>query len=183
MRRREIFSGLLAILIVLTGFSSIPVMAQSEMTGTERVGSSGLPIPRFVSLKSARVNLRVGPGTNYAVDWMYLKSGLPVEIIQEFDNWRRIRDADGTEGWVNQALLSGTRTAIAAPWLQEKQTSLPLFASKERNARRVAEVEPGAVGDVDECDGEWCRMRFSGRYEGWMEQALIWGVYPDEKVK
>jgi len=185
MRRRDVFSGLLTILIVLAGFSSSPAMAQSEgqseTTSTARVGSSGLPIPRFVSLKSARVNMRVGPGTNYAVEWMYLKSGLPVEIIQEFDNWRRIRDVDGTEGWVNQALLSGTRMAIIAPWLQGKETSLPLLASKQNSSRRVAQVEPGAVGGVEECDGTWCRMRFSGHI-GWIEQALIWGVYPDEEL-
>jgi SH3-like domain-containing protein len=74
-------------------------------------GPSGLPLPRFVTLKSKRVNLRIGPGTDFAASWMYLKAGLPVEIIQEYDNWRQIRDADGTSGWVNQSLLSGSRAA------------------------------------------------------------------------
>lgn len=78
-------------------------------------GASGLPLPRFVSLKSKSVNLRIGPSVDYAVAFRYMKPGVPVEIIQEYDNWRRIRDADGTEGWVNQALLSGDRTAVAAP--------------------------------------------------------------------
>jgi SH3-like domain-containing protein len=80
------------------------------------LGPSGLPLPRFVSLKSGRVNSRVGPGANYSVDWMYMKAGLPMEIIQEFDTWRRVRDADGSEGWISQSLLSGHRTAIVAPW-------------------------------------------------------------------
>ena len=83
---------------------------------TSRVGPSGLPLPRFVSLKSGRVNSRIGPGVNYSVDWMYMKPGLPMEIIQEYDTWRRVRDADGAEGWINQSLLSGRRTGIAAPW-------------------------------------------------------------------
>ena len=71
------------------------------------VGPSGLPLPRFVSLKASQANLRIGPGTTYPVEWTYVKRGLPLEIIQEYDNWRRVRDADGTEGWVSQALLSG----------------------------------------------------------------------------
>lgn len=181
MRRCAVLSGLLAILVIMAGFWSGPAMAQAETAGAVRVGPSGLPIPRFVSLKSARVNMRVGPGTNYAVEWMYMKSGLPMEIIQEFDNWRRVRDADGTEGWIAQALLSGTRTGIAAPWLKDKQSSVPLLASQADDARSVADVEPGAIGEVLACNGEWCRMRFSG-HEGWIDQALIWGVYPNEKI-
>src|SRR4051812_4663541 len=83
--------------------------AQSAAAPAQSVtlGPSGLPLPRFVSLKSGRVNSRVGPGSNYSVDWMYMKAGLPMEVIQEFDTWRRVRDADGSEGWINQSLLSG----------------------------------------------------------------------------
>ena len=98
------------------------------------LGPSGLPLPRFVSLKSGRVNSRVGPGANYSVDWMYLKPGLPMEIIQEFDNWRRVRDADGSEGWINQSLLSGRRTGIAAPW-QKRQACADLAASRPQPRR------------------------------------------------
>lgn len=190
MRRCVVFSGLLTIFVGMASFWFFPAVAQtgpqsevqSEAAGTEKVGASGLPIPRFVSLKSARVNMRVGPGTNYAVDWMYMKPALPVEIIQEFDNWRRVRDSDGTQGWINQALLSGTRTGIAAPWFQGKETAIQLLSSQKTGARLVAEVEPGSVGEVTECDGEWCRMRFDS-HDGWIEQALVWGVYPDEKFK
>jgi len=181
MRRRKIIGGLLSAFLVAAGLGSTPALAQSDGSSSIKVGSSGLPIPRFVSLKSARVNLRVGPGTNYAVSWMYTKAGLPVEIIQEFDNWRRIRDVDGTDGWVNQALLSGNRTGIVAPWLKDKESTVPLVASTAPNARRVADVEPGALGNVNECDGAWCLMRF-GSHEGWIQQDLIWGVYPGEII-
>jgi SH3-like domain-containing protein len=112
--RRLALAGLAALLAVGSlGLSG--VLPQSTVSAQE-VGPSGLPLPRFVSLRANRVNLRVGPGTNYAVEWMYLKSGLPMEIIQEYDNWRRVRDADGAEGWINQSLLSGNRTAVVAPW-------------------------------------------------------------------
>ena len=95
------------------------------------VGPSGLPLPRFVSLKSGRVNSRIGPGVNYPVDWLYLKPGLPMEIIQEFDNWRRVRDSDGSEGWINQSLLSGKRTGIAAPWQRGKDAQIQLLDEPE----------------------------------------------------
>src|SRR5690606_2315202 len=98
-----------------------PMAAESACTS---VGANGLPAARLVSLKPARDNLRVGPGRDYAVSWLFMKAGLPVEIIQEYDNWRRIRDADGTEGWVYQSLLSGKRTAITAPWLKNNQGSM-----------------------------------------------------------
>jgi SH3-like domain-containing protein len=145
-------------------------------------GASGLPLPRFVSLKSGRVNSRIGPGLNYAVDWMYLKPGLPMEIIQEYDNWRRVRDADGAEGWINQSLLSGRRTGIAAPWQRGKDVQIPLLAEPEKDARTVALLEPGVIGTIRTCNGEWCEMSFDG-HAGWLSQALVWGAYPGETIK
>ena len=104
--------------------AAVPMVA-SAVTGVaaaaaqERVGSnSGLPVPRFVSLKSGKVNMRVGPGREYRVEWRYTRAGTPVEIVAEFDNWRRVRDAEGTEGWVYGALLTGRRTGVVAPWLR-----------------------------------------------------------------
>ncbi|WP_407863472.1 SH3 domain-containing protein [Phyllobacterium phragmitis] len=145
------------------------------------VGPSGLPLPRFVSLKPSRVNLRVGPGRQYAVSWLFQKSGLPVEIIQEYDNWRRIRDADGTEGWVYQSLLSGRRTAITAPWKKDDpKAMLELYRSPGETSGIVAHVEPGVIGALDECNGEWCRLEIKG-IRGWMKQSELWGAYPGEK--
>ncbi|MBS9719233.1 SH3 domain-containing protein [Tianweitania sp. BSSL-BM11] len=144
---------------------------------------SGLPLPRFVSLKSGRVNSRVGPGVNYAVDWMYLKSGMPMEIIQEYDNWRRVRDPDGSEGWVNQSLLSGRRTAIVAPWQRGKpDAAITVMSEPNKDASVVVRVEPGVIGTIKTCNGSWCEMTFDGR-EGWISQALLWGAYPGETVK
>lgn len=144
-------------------------------------GKSGLPLPRFVSLKSGRVNSRVGPGVTYAVDWLYLKSGLPIEIIQEFDNWRKVRDSDGAEGWINQSLLSSRRTAIVAPWQRGKKTQLSVLGEPSANANVVAIVEPGVVGQIKNCNGEWCEVSFDGHL-GWMTQKLLWGAYPGESI-
>ena len=163
-----------------------PVAAQSttDSTTTQSInrGPSGLPLPRFVSLKSAKVNSRIGPGLNYAVDWLYLKSGLPMEIIQEYDNWRKVRDSDGAEGWVNQSLLSGRRTGIAAPWQKGKDAHIEVLSKPEQGARTVAAVEPGVIGTIHSCTGEWCEMSFAG-HTGWVAQAQVWGAYPGEFVK
>jgi SH3-like domain-containing protein len=173
-----------AILTVLPALSLDPgegaAHAAASLPGTT-VGPSGLPLPRFVSLKASRVNLRVGPGLNYAIEWMYLKSGLPMEIIQEYDNWRRVRDADGTEGWINQSLLSGKRTAIVAPWQRGKPALVTLRADAAEDARIVAEIEPGVIGTIGICNGDWCQMDF-GAARGWLKQSVVWGAYPGETI-
>ena len=177
----------LALSAALLGLFVLPGLAAgqdaSASAGQDMTrGPSGLPLPRFVSLKSGRVNSRIGPGVNYAVDWLYLKPGLPMEIIQEYDNWRRVRDADGAEGWINQSLLSGRRTAIAAPWQRGKDAEINLLSEPETNARRLAILEPGVLGTIKSCNGDWCQMTFDG-HTGWISQSLVWGAYPGEFVK
>lgn len=156
--------------------------AAEQAAAPAHVGPSGLPLPRFVSLKSAKVNSRVGPGLNYAVEWMYMKAGLPMEIIQEWDNWRRVRDSEGAEGWINQSLLSGRRTGMIAPWQRGKDAQIPLLSSPDAEAGSEALLEPGIIGTIRSCDGTWCEMSF-GSHTGWVSQRLIWGVYPGEKVE
>jgi len=149
---------------------------------TGSIGPSGLPLPRFVSLKSGRVNSRIGPGINYPVDWLYLKSGLPMEIIQEYDTWRRVRDSDGLEGWINQSLLSGKRTGITAPWQRGKEAEIRLLEAPDADASTVAVIEPGVIGKINQCNGDWCEMSFDGHI-GWISQAQVWGAYPGETIK
>ena len=172
------FAACLALLFVAMPTSANA--AESEGANGTATGASGLPVPRFVSLKPARVNLRIGPGRDYPVSWLFMKSGLPVEIIQEYDNWRRIRDADGTEGWVYQSLLSGKRTAITAPWLKnDKSKMITMRRDANDTAAVAADIEPGVVGTVRQCTGQWCRMDVSG-VRGWIRQSDLWGVYPGE---
>jgi len=140
-------------------------------------GPSGLPLPRFVSLKSDRVRVRRGPSTQHQVAWVYRARGLPVEIIAEFEDWRRIRDADGEEGWIRRSLLSGWRTAMIAPWRKEER--LPLRARPAKDAQTVAMLSSGVIGHVVSCTGSWCKLKVGG-YEGWIEQAMLWGVYAGE---
>ena len=175
--------GLAVVLAFLAAPAPSLIVPGLRRRGVQAVGpnKSGLPLPRFVSLKAGRVNLRIGPGRNYPVDWMYMKTGLPMEIIQEYDNWRRVRDSEGTEGWINQSLLSGKRTGIVTPWNRGKDATVPLLDRPAEDGRKVADIEPGALGSIENCNGNWCEMRFGGR-SGWLDQSQIWGAYPKETV-
>src|SRR5690606_37802675 len=154
--------------LILAAISTATIPAHAQ--GVSK-GPSGLPLPRSVSRKAKRVNLRVGPSTDYAVSWLYLKSGLPVEIIQEYDNWRRVRDADGTEGWVNQSLLVGERTAVAAPWIRGNGSDVFVQMRRDSisNAAVVAKLQPGVLLKLDECTGNWCCAE-AGGVAGWVSQ-------------
>lgn len=164
---------------IFTAFFSVSA-AQATEAQAAVMGPSGLPLPRFVSLKSNRINLRVGPGRDYAVQWLYLKPGLPVEIVQEYDNWRRIRDSEGTEGWVLQTLLSGKRAGIAAPWGKAVSAEpISLFNAADDRSAVTAQLESGVLGKVTACDGNWCKFESSG-YDGFVRQTDIWGAYPGE---
>jgi len=142
-------------------------------------GPSGLPIPRFVSLKTEKVNVRRGPSSDHPVAWVFNRKGMPVEIVAEFENWRRIRDSDGEEGWILQNMLTGRRTAVVAPWRQGQ--AMPLYDRAGAGAALVANVAAGVVGEVESCTGEWCEISTNG-YDGWIEQSMLWGVYPGEAV-
>ena len=146
-------------------------------SASEHVEGSGLPIPRFASVKSKPANVRAGPGVGYPLRWTFVRRHLPVEILAEYGNWRRIRDADGEEGWMLGALLSGRRTALVAPWSAAKPVRL---RSRSRpNSAVNAVVEPRVVVMVDSCSGVWCFVR-AGASTGYVRQTRLWGVYPDE---
>lgn len=157
-----------------------PVVAQTTI-GPE----TNLPLPRYVSLKTDKVNMRGGPSKDHATRWVYERAGLPVEVIAEFDNWRRIRDSDGEDGWVWHSLLSGRRTALVAPW-ERGGGPIALRARDSETAALVARLQPGVVVTVEGCSGDWCRVAAGGpgRSEtaGWMTQEHLWGVYPGELV-
>ena len=146
----------------------------------ENLGSaSGLPVPRFVSLKADKVNMHIGPAKTYEVKWLYQRAGLPVEITAESENWRRIRDADGAEGWVYHSLLSGKRTGMVIA--KSKDDLIPVYEKSDVESGVVARLERGVIGTVKRCGEGWCY--FNGRgFEGWIQQIRLWGVYPNEKV-
>lgn len=140
------------------------------------VGPSGLPVPRFVSLKASEVRMRSGPGVGYPIEWVYRRAGLPVEVVAEYDTWRRVRDYEGDEGWVHQTLLAGRRTGLVIGGLQE------LHATADPHAAVVARVEEGVVLDLEACADGWCRVTAEG-ITGWLEEAAIYGLLPGERIE
>jgi len=166
--------------IATANTSSAEDQTASISQTASRKGDSGLPLPRFVSLKTDRVNVRRGPSSDHGLSWVFMRRGLPVEIIAEYDHWRRVRDSEGAEGWVYHSLLTGRRTAIVAPW--NGNQTIPLLNSGDDKGRPVAMIGAGVIGEVDACDGDWCRIAVD-RYDGWIRQAMLWGVYPGEEIK
>ena len=175
--------------MALGRFCSVVVLAGSLLAASTGTGfsakdtaqtTSGLPVPRYVSLKSDHVNVRAGPTKDNDVAWVYTRSGLPVEITAEFENWRRVRDSEGAEGWVYHSLLSGRRTAVIT--MKTKDELAQLYESADRTSEVTARLQAGVVAQVKRCVAGWCRVTGNG-FEGWIEQQRLWGVYADEKVE
>ncbi len=170
----------------VAGVLAAAVAASSPAAAGDLSEGSGLPLPRFASLKSDHVNVRGGPDKDHDVAWIYTRPALPVEITAEFENWRKIRDRDGSEGWVYHTLLSGRRTAYVArpraPSARAQPELVPLHASADAASPLRALLEPGVLGAVKRCTGQWCRIAGDG-FDGWIEQSRLWGVYPNEKIE
>jgi SH3-like domain-containing protein len=134
-----------------------------------------LPVPRFVSLRADEVNLRTGPGERYPIDWVLTRKGLPVEIVEEFEAWRKVRDFQGTEGWVHQRMVTGTRNVVVTGDVRT------LRADPDAMAPAVARAEPGVIAHLLDCRDTWCRVELQGM-KGWLKRGEVWGVYPTEAV-
>ena len=167
-------SGSLVLAAWLLGISAITASAKDSAPTT-----SGLPVPRYVSLKSDHVNVRAGPTKDNDVAWVFTRSGLPVEITAEFENWRRVRDSEGAEGWVYHSLLSGRRTAVIT--MKSKDELAALHERAENSSAIIARLQAGVVAQVKRCAANWCHVIGNG-FDGWIEQQRLWGVYADEKV-
>jgi SH3-like domain-containing protein len=171
----------LAFLLTAVGLTA--AVAQDLPGG--RLGT-GLPVPRYVSLKTDRVNLREGPSKDHRTAWVFQRAGLPVEIVAEYETWRRIRDSEGTEGWVLHSLLSGRRTALVLPWVKGSVPPIDLLNAADEKGETVARLQPGVIANVKSCDGSWCRVMVAleGARDvgGYIRQDKLWGVYPNEKV-
>lgn len=162
--------GFFLFFLVLSGHS----LAQNgAIPNDQGNGASGLPLPRFASLHTNEINMRTGPGTRYPIEWVYVREGLPVEITAEFEIWRRIRDWEGSEGWVHKGALTGKRTLIVTG----SKTSV--YEDTDQTSAVKAHVEPGVIGQVLACEAVWCKVRFDD-INGYMPKTAFWGVYSNE---
>lgn len=165
-------------LIPLTAIALLALVpAQRGAEAAEKSGS-GLPLPRFVSLRSEEVNLRAGPGVQYPVDWVYNRQNLPVQILAEYDTWRKVSDWQGTQGWVHQSMLTGRRTVMVTGGKRV------LRRKPHAKSAAVADVEEGVIGSLLSCPegASWCKVDIDG-YVGWMRHVDFWGTFPNETVK
>ncbi|WP_296371501.1 SH3 domain-containing protein [Yoonia sp.] len=150
----------------MVGAQSAP---QSPALGPE----TNLPLPRFVSLKASETNVRRGPSLSHRIDWVYTRRNMPLQVVAEYGQWRRVIDRDGQGGWVHYTLLSGARTVL----INEQATALR--ARPDEKALENAILEPGVIARLAECNADWCKLS-AGGYRGWALKSALWGVTPEE---
>ena len=156
-----------------TLFAFLIAIFASVATAEERGPVTNLPLPRYVSMKTDEGNVRRGPSLSHRIDWVFTRSGMPLQITAEYGHWRRVQDRDGMGGWMHYSLLSGARTAIV------DEDLVPLYARPDTAAPLNARLEAGVIVRIDECDLDWCRLR-AGGYRGWGRKDALWGIQPDE---
>ena len=142
------------------------------------IKGTGLPLPRYVSLRAGEVNLRTGPGVQYPVDWVYLRQNLPMEIIAEYGTWRKVRDWQGTQGWVHQSMVSGLRALIITG------NTRTVRRKADAQSKPIAILEAGVIGKLLSCPdlNGWCRVDVAGQ-KGWLRRVDFWGVLKNEVME
>lgn len=168
------FFAYIALILVSSAAFAAENAAKPAENKSQGVGviKSGLPVPRFVSLKFQESNIRVGPGVDYPIKNVYRKQNMPVEVVAEFGNWRKIKDIDGDEGWALHTLLSGARSALV-------QAETVVF-NVYKGDRAVLRLAKGVQVEVHECRRMQCEVEYDGT-KGWADKANLWGVYADEQ--
>lgn len=165
------------LVMVFILFQNTPTLfAQTIFKEGLVIGASGLSLPRFVSLSAGEANLRTGPGDRYPILWVYVKRSIPLEITAEYGVWRRVRDSEGTTGWMHSALLSGTRFSLITGSIRT------VYANPSVSSKPVLRVEPNVISSIKSCKNGWCFINIMG-LEGWIPQEHIWGTYSFENIK
>jgi SH3-like domain-containing protein len=155
-----------------------PTVGDATAKPAETKGSvTQLPLPRWASLRADEVNLRVGPGLKFPIDWQYHRRDLPVKILREIEVWRLVQDQDGVKGWVHSATLTGRRSFVVTNF------EATLRATAAEDAAAVARLKPGVVGRIRACDAAaaWCEVQVAG-YKGFLRRDQFFGVDPGEAV-
>jgi SH3-like domain-containing protein len=147
-------------------------MAQERQVARTTEGEN----TRFASLRADDVNVRAGPGVRYPVKWKFVQRNMPVQIVAEYDTWRKIRDWEGAEGWVHRAMLSSRRSLIV---VGQGET---MRKDATDDSAAVARLASGYVVTVSSCGREWCEVE-AGGYEGWVKRDHVWGIFPGERLQ
>jgi len=164
--KRHKFSCVLNFLLLFFVACHLPFIPAAH---AEDEQSESHQIPRFVTIRAKEINLRTGPGERYPIDWVIRAKGWPVQIIAEFDNWRRVKDFQGTVGWVHRVMLSKKRAVVT---IQDKAV---LRRAPGNDAVARAKVAAGVHGELKKCEKSWCEVNFDGG-QGWLAASALWGV-------
>jgi SH3-like domain-containing protein len=162
--------------LIFTLFCSL-VCGFAPVSFADAFKSTPYPVPRFVSLAKNEAYVRTGPGRKFPIKYVYHKKGMPLEIILEYETWRKIRDKKGEIGWVHQSLLSGKRTGIIKA--EHEHDKVMLYHKPEVKAQNLALLEQGVLIRLKSCIKGWCNVDARG-YKGWVKRKNIWGVYDSE---
>jgi len=131
---------------------------------------SGLPVPRYVSLKFDAVNARSGPSDDHRLLWVFHARGLPVQVIAETQDWRRVCDPDGQVSWVHRRTTDGRRMVM-----RKQAGPAPILAAPKPKAAALAYLAPRALAALDRCRKDWCRITV-GRVTDWTAASALWGT-------
>lgn len=166
---RAILGAALALCLVLAAPEGVRAGAEESIGPVTK-----LPLPRYVSLRSGKVNARRGPGLEYRIDWIFQRAGLPVRVVDEYENWRRIVDSDDAGGWVYHSLLTARRTALVTA------AEVTFRETPAETGPATAKAERGVVAMLLACRAEWCEVE-AGGVRGWVPKAALWGVEAAEE--
>ncbi len=167
--------GMILCVGLLMAMTVTPMRAAGAQETKLVVQGSGLPVPRFVTLKSDTVNMRVGPGREYPLSWVYKKKNLPVKVIAEFDVWRKIIDHEGTTGWVHSQLVTLKRYAL----IQSRLTKL--YRKADFDSPVVAVADKGVIVELQICEAQWCRIATQD-LRAFVRREDIWGILENETL-
>ena len=167
-----------AALAALLIAGAIPLTALAAEKEKDRPTPSGLPVPRYVSLKFDKVNARSAPGDDSPLRWVYQTKGLPVQVVAETTDWRRVCDPEHGMAWVHRRTTDGRRTAMRL-----KPEPLALHASPNADSRIKAYLAPRALADLDRCNKDgWCKLK-AGHADGWAPAAEFWGAAEEPQCR
>lgn len=169
------------LMMIMMIFSMMNIAVFSGHSGTAfaqenriSIRGSNLEIPRFVTLKSNRVNMRAGPGKDYPIQWEYRREGLPLKVIGEFDVWRKVADHEGTIGWMHVRTLSVRRMVLVT------DTTVKIHRRADTEAPVIAVAEQGVIAELETCRGGWCKIK-SEPVTGWIARRSLWGLLDGEQ--
>lgn len=154
--------------VLFFAFAAFPASAQEASL-------DNLPLPRWAVLAAREANLRTGPGKRYPIEWVLKRKGMPVEIRQEFDSWRLIREPGGATGWVHRTMLSSVRNVMI------QNAEQPLYANPSKDARVVARLQKGVIAGARHCQPAWCQLEVQS-FKGWVPRDILWGIYANEAI-